>query len=131
MKNEVHVETTGSLLEVRVGGKLTREMYAVFVPRVEEEIRKHGKLDMLFVMKDFHGWTAGALWDDLKFDLKHFSDIRRLAIVGETKWQKGMAVFCRPFTTAKIRYFPTTEVEEARRWLSSAESTVGSGKQNA
>ena len=42
-------------------------------------------------MKDFHGWDAGALWEDIKFDLKHFSDIERVAMVGEKKWQKGMS----------------------------------------
>ncbi len=46
------------------------------------------------------GWSAGAAWEDCKFDLKHFNHIERLAIVGETKWEKGMSVFCRPFMTA-------------------------------
>ena len=55
--------------------------------------------------------------DNIKFDLKHFSDIERLALVGEKRWEKGMSVFCRPFTTAKIRYFDRPAVAEARAWL--------------
>lgn len=117
MENRVRVEASGDLVEVHVSGKLTSEMYEEFVPLLEQEIRDHGKLRMLFVMRDFHGWTAGALWDDLKFDLRHFKDIRRLAIVGEKKWQHGMAVFCTPFTTAKIKYFELSELEAARAWL--------------
>jgi len=38
-------------------------------------------------------------------------------MVGETKWQHGMAVFCKPFTTATVRYFAHDKVEEARAWL--------------
>ena len=57
----------------------------------------------MFDMTGFHGWEAGALWDDIKFDLKHFAHIERLAMVGERKWQHGMATFCQPFTTATIR----------------------------
>jgi hypothetical protein len=72
---------------------------------------------MLVDMHDFHGWTAGALWQDIKFDARHFSDIERIAMVGETKWQHGMAVFCKPFTAAKIRYFARTEIEQVRAWL--------------
>lgn len=117
MENRVRVEASGDLVEVHVTGKLTRESYAEFVPLVEREVRDHGKLRLLFVMKDFHGWTAGALWDDLKFDLRHFRDIRRLALVGEKTWQKGMAVFCRPFTTAKVKYFDASELDAARAWL--------------
>jgi len=40
-----------------------------------------------------------------------------LAITGETKWEKGMAAFCKPFTTAKVRYFDHIRAAEARDWL--------------
>lgn len=58
-----------------------------------------------------------ALWEDVKFDVKHFNDIERLAIVGESAWEKWMAAFCKPFTTAKIRYFPAEQLAEARAWI--------------
>jgi hypothetical protein len=74
---------------------------------------------MLFEMTDFHGWEAAALWDDMKFDLKHLSDIERLAVLGDKQWEKGMSVFCRPFTAAKIRHFDRAAIEEARTWLAS------------
>jgi hypothetical protein len=72
---------------------------------------------MLVKMHDFHGWTAGALWEDIKFDARHFGDIERLAIIGEKTWEKAMAAFCKPFTTAKIHYFDRAAIEEARQWL--------------
>ncbi len=60
-----------------------------------------------------------ALWEDIKFDIKHFKDIELLAIVGESQWEKGMAKFCTPFTTAKIRYFDVKQQDEARAWIES------------
>ena len=33
--------------------------------------------------------------------------------------QEGMALFCKPFTTAKIRYFDHTKADEAKAWLES------------
>jgi len=117
MDNRIRVEAIDDLVEVHVSGKLTHEMYGELVPVVERQVREHGRLRMLFVMRDFHGWTAGALWEDLKFDLKHFRDIRRLALVGEARWQKGMAAFCKPFTTAEVEYFPLEKLEEARDWV--------------
>ena len=42
---------------------------------------------------------------------------RRLAIVGESKWQKGMASFCKPFTTAKIKFFDHAHIDAARQWV--------------
>ncbi len=110
----------GKVLEIQLSGKLTKEDYGHFVPEMERLIKAHGKIRLLVEMHDFHGWSAGALWQDLKFDARHFRDIERLAIVGETKWQHGMAVFCKPFTTAEIRYFGRAEIDLARTWIASA-----------
>jgi hypothetical protein len=57
------------------------------------------------------------LWEDIKFDAKHFRDFERIAIVGERKWEPGMALFCKPFTTASVRYYDESEIGEAREWL--------------
>ena len=98
----------GRVVEIQVSDKLTHEDYEKFVPEFERLIRKHGKIRILFEMNDFHGWEFAALWDDVKFDAKHFSHIERLALVGDKAWEKGMSAFCRPFTTAQIRYFDHT-----------------------
>jgi stage II sporulation SpoAA-like protein len=107
----------GRILEVHATGRLTREDYERFAPVIEQRIKRHGKLRILLVLHDFHGWDAGALWEDVKFDMRHFNDIERLAIVGEAAWEKGMAIFCKPFTTAQIRYFDHGETEQARQWI--------------
>ncbi|HTQ40402.1 MAG TPA: STAS/SEC14 domain-containing protein [Pirellulales bacterium] len=104
-------------IEVDLSDKLTKEDYGHFLPAVEAAIQRHGKIRMLVVMRDFHGWTAGALWEDIKFDFRHFRDIERLALVGQNRWEAGMAVFCKPFTTAKIKYFDLTAIEEAKQWI--------------
>ena len=111
------LKETNGLFEAGLTGKLTEEDYQKFVPVVKRLVKEHGRIRMLVEMHDFHGWTAGAIWQDIKFDARHFSDIERIAMVGETKWQHGMAVFCKPFTAAKIRYFARTEIEQARAWL--------------
>jgi len=117
MSAELKEENGGRLVHVSITGKLSREDYETFIPVVERLISEHGKLRMLIQMHDFHGWTAGALWEDIKFDAKHYADIERLALVGESKWEKGMSVFCRPFTSATIRYFDSSALSEARGWV--------------
>lgn len=104
-------------LEVSLTGKLIKQDYDTFVPAVDRAIEQYGKIRMLVVMRDFHGWTAGAAWEDTKFGARHFRDIERLAMVGETKWQHGMVLFCKPFTTAVVRYFGHDQIEVARAWL--------------
>ena len=117
MAATIHETNGGKVLEVDVSGKLTHDDYQRFVPAFEHLVERHGRIRVLFVMAGFHGWEAAALWDDIKFDVKHFSDIDRLAMVGDTKWQQGMSAFCRPFTSATIRYFDSAAIDDARAWL--------------
>jgi len=119
MTVELEKESNAKILNIKVNGTLSKKDYEKFVPEAEQLIEKSGKIRILFEMQDFHGWQAGALWEDVKFDVKHFSDIERLAFVGDKAWEKGMSVFCRPFTTAQIRFFEPEQRQEAIEWLES------------
>jgi hypothetical protein len=120
MPIHLNEENGGRTLAVHVSGKLEKADYEHLVPEFERLLREHGKLRLLFEMTAFHGWDAGAAWEDFKFGVEHFADIDRLAMVGEERWQHGMATFCKPFTRAAIRYFHHADVAEARKWLAEA-----------
>ncbi len=108
------------LVEVHVNGKIDREDYRHTMPELDRLIERQGKVRLLVDMTGFDGWTVGALWEDIKFDARHFSDIERVAMVGEKKWQKNLSWFCRPFTMAKVRYFDRNAMDEARHWAVAA-----------
>jgi hypothetical protein len=120
MPIQLNEESGGKVLVVHVSGKLVLEDYARFVPEFERLVLQHGKLRVLFDMTGFHGWEAAAAWEDFKFGVKHFSDIERLAMIGEKKWQQGMSIFAKPFTMAQIRYFDHAESAQAHKWVAEA-----------
>jgi hypothetical protein len=107
----------GKILEAAVSGHLTDGDYQRFVPEFERLTRRHGKIRVLFEMRDFHGWEIKAAWEDLKFDWKHYRDIDRIAVVGEKKWQRWTTVFFKPFTAAETRYFDIADREMACLWI--------------
>jgi len=109
-----------NFVEIDLRDKLSREDFQSFVPEIEREIREHGKLRVLVLMHDFHGWTAGGFWEDLKFETKHFKDFQRIAFVGDQRWEATLSSFCKALTPAEIRYFDASELELARAWLKSA-----------
>jgi len=113
-------ENEGKVLTIQVSGKLTKADYVYFAPEFDRLVELNGKLRVLFDLTGFRGWEAGALWEDIKFDFKHFADIERLALIGEKKWQQGMAAVCKPFTKATIRYFHHAAAADARKWLDEA-----------
>ncbi len=110
-------ENSGKVLVIQVNGTLVEADYEQFVPEFQRLAEQHGKVRLLFDMADFQGWHDCVLWDDTKFAVNNFSDIARLAMVGEKRWQHGMARFCRPFTRATIRYFDQDDAHRVRPWL--------------
>lgn len=113
----IQLEQERNYIHLKISGKLEKEDYEYFVPEIDQQIERYGKVNMLVELIDFHGWTAGAAWEDTKFGIRHFNDINRLAIVGDKTWEKGMAYFCKVFTTAKVRYFDVSETDNAMTWI--------------
>ena len=120
MPIQLKEEDDGKSLVIHVSGKLAKMDYPDFVSEFERLVRQHGRLRVLFDMTGLQGWDVGAALEDIKFEIKHFADIERMAMVGEKKWQHGMTVFFKPFTKATIRYFDRAEIAEARKWLDEA-----------
>jgi hypothetical protein len=108
------------VLGFKMSGKLHDEDYKKFVPVVEAAAAKQGRIRLLAMFEDFHGWDLRALWDDIKFATRHCTDIERIALVGDRKWEEWMAKMCKPFTLAKIRYFDVAQVADAWAWLQEA-----------
>jgi hypothetical protein len=117
MAIELVEDFADQLLTVKVSGKLSSDDYLILEPGVEKLIAQSGKIKILFIMHDFHGWDMGAVWEDIKFATKHCSDIERIAMVGESTWEKWMATICKPFTMSKVKYFDTNEQQQAIDWL--------------
>jgi len=114
---DLSAENGGRLLVIRLTGKLTKVDYKEFIPLVEKAIKVNGTIRMLVLMHHFHGLDAGALWQEIKFDAKHLTDIDRIAMVGETTEQKWMSTLFNPFISADIRYFSSKDAAEAQTWI--------------
>ncbi len=123
----VNIEPVDSKgIEITVLDTLTAADYRRFRELTDERIERFGKLNLLIVVKDFSGWTPAALWEDLKFDVAHYNDVARLAIVGEDMSQSWMATVSKPFTSADVHYYALADIDAARRWVSQWPETSGS-----
>ena len=107
----------GNVIGFRLSGKLHDEDYKVFVPELEALIEREGKIRMLVQLEDFRGWDLHAAWDDIVFDIKHYDDLERIALVGEPGWNEWMVKLSKPFTASEIMFFPIDEIDAAWDWL--------------
>ncbi|HEY3901787.1 MAG TPA: STAS/SEC14 domain-containing protein [Chthoniobacter sp.] len=127
-------EVHGNVLEVHLHGKLSHEDYERSVPEIDRLIARYGKIRVLTVMHNFHGWDAGAALDSIQWNAHHIRQIERLAVAGDETiqsssgvfdlsltrklhWQKWLTNFRRLFTSAQVRYFTLDQLEAARTWI--------------
>ena len=110
---------TGSpkIIGFKLSGQLHDQDYKIFIPAVEASLANGGGKCLFAQFEDFHGWDLHAAWDDIQFAVTHYADFKRIALVGDRKWEEWMAKLCKPFTKATVRYFDASEVEAAWGWL--------------
>jgi|AntAceMinimDraft_11_1070367.scaffolds.fasta_scaffold20464_2 hypothetical protein len=104
-------------LEINVESPLRAEHYQLFNELAEQRIDRFGQVNLLVIIADLSGWTPAALWEDIKLDVNHYSDVGRLAIVGAVPLDHWMTVLSKPFTSAVAQYYSITEIEAAREWI--------------
>ncbi len=115
---EVLDRSQGRVIGLRLNGKLVHADYQRLIPMLEELIEKHGSFRCYCEMADFHGITPHALWDEMKFDVKHCKDIQRCAIVGDKASHKWMSkIGGMIFYKANMKYFDVSESDKAWEWI--------------
>lgn len=114
---EVKTEAEGRFHFISLSGKLNKEDYKAFVPNIDDAIERHKTINVLFDIAGFRGWTLAAFFEDAKFGLNHYRGFKRLAFVGDRRWEKGLAMLCKPFTRAEVRYFDINQMDAAKNWI--------------
>lgn len=108
---------SAKILAFKLSGQLHDADYQGFVPILDAAVAAQGKVRLLAVFEDFHGWDAQAAWDDFKVGLKHYADIERIAVVGDHRWEKWMAGMMQAFTRGEVKFFPSAELPAAWNWV--------------
>jgi hypothetical protein len=110
-------ESQERVIGYRLSGTLHHEDYETFIPELETKIENEGPLRLLMDCAELDGADPRAMWDDLKFGMKHYSDVERMALVGSKNWHRWMSNLSKPFTKAEVRYFQRAEMDQAWTWL--------------
>jgi hypothetical protein len=116
---EILPESTGASIGFKVSGKLTAEDYDVLLPKLDEAIGVHGKINLLMVFGEFDGWDdLDAAQADYKLGTHQYHQVEKAAYVGDKKWQGWMVKILGPFTRhTKERFFEVDQLEDAWSWI--------------
>lgn len=114
-------ESKGDLVAIHISGHVDKSDYDIMLPVLEEKIKQHRKISVYAELQDIEAFTLEALWEDMKFDIRHASDFKKAAIVGEHKWLDLLTTLASPFTSAQVKFFTFMDKEQAMEWVKSDE----------
>ena len=100
-------------------GRVTRRDYEdILVPAVQVAFGHRDKVRCYYELgRDFAGMDAGAVWEDLRIGLEHFTAWERIAVVTDVDWIRLAVNAFRFLLPGEVRVFPTTEGSDARGWI--------------
>jgi len=116
---EVHHHAEHAVLEIRMTAPVTDADYRdVLVPAIDAAIAAGERVRLLVIVEaGFSDFTLGAMLQDARIGLKHWSGFDRAAIVtdnaGITRSIAGFSVFM----PCPVACFAMAELEAAQRWL--------------
>jgi hypothetical protein len=109
----------GNVVALAAHGKVSHQDYAqVVIPAVEEKIRMHAKVRLLFHLGEvFAGYTAEAIWDDTKIGIQHLTAFEKIAVVTNVVWVKEAVRVFGILVPCPVRVFPNEALSAAAAWV--------------
>lgn len=110
-------ETSGNVVAFKAIGKISDEDFQNILPTFEAAMTDGSGLKLLADLEHFDGWEWQAAYDKTAFGIKHWGDIQKIAILGETQWEVLSAKIADRVMQAEVRQFPLTDRDAAVTWI--------------
>lgn len=107
-------------VELDVQGNITAADYKALTPILEKFFNEKNKIKFLIVLDRVKSFSLGAVFEDLKFDVKNMKNIGAIAIVGNKKRQEILTKVTDAILPQKIEFFEESNLKGARDWLKNA-----------
>lgn len=112
---KINIDTLGqtTVLGITVIGKLQHKDYQV----INRELAKApagNTLNAWVDLTQMEGFTLHALWDDLTLGIKHWSDFKKIAIIGDKQWQAATDVAGK---LSHIEFQSCSDNATAKAWV--------------
>jgi len=106
-----------NLIGIEFTDTLTEEDHDILDATLADHLRKHTTTRVLFVMNDVDDWEPEEHWEDLAFDIRHLSDLDKVAVVGDDLWETWLDKVEVLFPMSVIHTYDAEDREEAIEWL--------------
>lgn len=108
-----------NVVGIRASGYVSASDYeTIVIPAVESRLRQFEKLRLLYQLgPEFKGFTAGAMWDDLKLGVAHWNAWEKIALVTDVDWVANLGRLFSFAMPCPTKVFADRAFEQATDWL--------------
>ncbi|HEY7342570.1 MAG TPA: STAS/SEC14 domain-containing protein [Ktedonobacterales bacterium] len=116
---EVLDDFPDNVVGFRGTGHITRQDYeTVVIPAVEAAFKQYKTIRLYYQFDpDFAGLDPGAMWEDFKVGMEHFTHWERIAIVTDMDWISNALKVFAFLMPGDIRHFTLADADQARAWI--------------
>lgn len=101
-----------------VGEVRSDDYTSVLDPAVDAAVAAHDRVRLLYILgNDFDGYSGGAMWQDTKVGVAHWSKWEKIALVTDhTVYADGVRAFSW-MVPGEVRVFSTADLDDAKSWV--------------
>ncbi len=110
-------ESSGKTIGYRAAGKITPADFDEIKPEVKALVDKEGKIRILFDMAEYKGETAKGWIADYKFGREIHGKVEKMAVVGDTTWEKILTQFAKLIYATEGKFFKREDIDKAWAWV--------------
>jgi hypothetical protein len=111
----ITLQHEGSLSVIGVFGTLEIEDFHRLEDAVEQQLARHGRIDLLVDLTGMLDYTLDTAIEDIRFMREHARDVGRIAILSTREAVIWSALLSRLFIKAEVRVFDNEA--SARAWM--------------
>lgn len=112
-----YVEDERGLVAIRISESIQKEEYEALLPEIKKQIKLSGKINLYLEIGDDVNLEGRNFWSDIRFDLKHAQDIRKVAFIGDEQLEEQIIALFKPLENAEIRWYNYADRQKALRWV--------------
>jgi SpoIIAA-like len=110
-------DVPAGVIGFEVAGRIEAEDYRDVVLPALERAAQGGEVRFVIIMPEFHGMSAGAVWQDLKIGIEHLRAWKRIAVVTDVDWIHHLTNLFGWMTPGETKTFSLEQRQEAMAWV--------------
>ncbi len=114
-------DDANGIVELTVGGKITRDEFNDVARKMDAFIKKHGKVKILEDIREYPRMSLSTMFAASRFSAKHMKSFTHCAYVTDSKWigraAKAGAKLAGPLVKTELKSFKGGQMDDARTWL--------------